>query len=130
MSVADPVWRFAGVAPTIGAAQSLAGSMWPMVVARESDHCWRQTDDERSGCVFALRNVRLRLCERGHYELCGCTDESSASRTIMTDSVGPYDKDLQRLGGVGRNNPTILSHCEHALRRVEKQRRKFLRLKL
>ena len=65
-----------------GATQSLAGSMRPIVVARESDLCWRRTDDERSGCVLTQPSVRPRFCVCGYYELCGYTDESSAARTI------------------------------------------------
>ncbi len=64
-----------------GVAVSLAGSMRPIVVARESDLCWRRTDDERSGCVLTQPGVRPRFCVCGYYELCGYTDESSAART-------------------------------------------------
>lgn len=81
VTVTDPVWRIAGAA-SIDVAQSLAGSMWPTVVARKSDHFRRRTDDEHSDCVLSQSSVRPRFCCCGHYELCGYTDESSATRTI------------------------------------------------
>ena len=84
MFIADPVWRFAMVAPAMVRPLSLAGSMWPTVVTRKSDLYWRQTDDENPSCVYVSRDVRRGLCDCRHYELCGYTDESSATRTFPT----------------------------------------------
>ena len=84
MFIADPVWRFATVAPAMVQPLSLAGSMWPTVVTRKSDHFWQQTDDEHPSCVCVSRDVRRGLCDCRHYELCGYTDESSATRTFST----------------------------------------------
>lgn len=84
MFIADPVWRFATVAPAMVRPLSLAGSMWPTVVIRKNDLFWQQTDDEHPSCVYVSRDVRRGLCDCRHYELCGYTDESSATRTFST----------------------------------------------
>ena len=86
MFIADPVWRFATVAPAMVRPLSLAGSMWPTVVTRKSDLYWRQTDDEHPSCVYVSRDVRRGLCYCRHYELCGYTDESSATRTFSNSA--------------------------------------------
>jgi hypothetical protein len=67
------------------AALSLAGSMRPTVVTRESDLFWRQTDDEHPRCICNSGSSLRRFCRCGHYELGGCTDESSASRPFEND---------------------------------------------
>lgn len=57
---------------------SLAGSMRPEAVARESGHLWRRTDDGRSTCAFGLRERLAEVLLCGHYGLAVCTEEISA----------------------------------------------------
>lgn len=73
------------MASSSDAALSLAGSMRPTVVTRESDLFWRQTDDEHPRCICNSGGSLQRFCRCGHYELGGCTDESSASRPFEID---------------------------------------------
>ena len=103
-----------------GVPLSLTGSMWLTVVIRENDHFWRQTDDERSGCVHTPGKVRSGLYDCGHYELCGYTDESSATRTFATvccfengthtvKLLSSLLKDLHGFVGLAENNPTLFT---------------------
>ena len=73
------------MASSSDAALSLAGSMRPTVVTRESDLFWRQTDDEHPRCICNSGGSLQRFCRCRHYELGGCTDESSASRPFEID---------------------------------------------
>lgn len=57
---------------------SLAGSMRPEAVARESGHLWRRTDDGRSWCAFGLPERPAEVLSCGHYGLAVCTEEISA----------------------------------------------------
>lgn len=69
------------------------------VAARESSFFWRRTDDEHSTCAFGRRECSAEVLFGGHYELGGCTEESSALHASMVPTRHLAIRQLSICGG-------------------------------
>jgi len=81
---------------------SLAGSMRPEAVARESGHLWRWTDDERSWCAFGVPERPAEVFVTNSLEF-----------AVQESPVGKPDEGNERLndGGVHLAFSWPVSHC-------------------